>query len=131
ARFGAGRVLLLEQGTLGSGTSAQSSCIVRTHYSVPINVALSRAALAIFGDFPNYLNDAEAECGLNRCGLMLLAPEGGRAEAVRAPLAGHRAAGIMASEITPDEARQIHPLLDLGDEPVIGWEPSAGYADAY
>jgi glycine/D-amino acid oxidase-like deaminating enzyme len=131
ARFGAGRVLLLEQGTLGSGTSAQSSCIVRTHYSVPINVALSRAALAIFGDFPNYLNDAEAECGLNRCGLMLLAPEGGRAEALRATLAVQRAAGIMASEITPDEARQIHPLLDLGDEPVIGWEPSAGYADAY
>ena len=35
-------VLLLERGTLGSGTSAQSSCIVRTHYSVPANVALAR-----------------------------------------------------------------------------------------
>jgi hypothetical protein len=49
------------------GTSAQSSCIVRTHYSVPVNVALAHA-LAIFEDFPGYLEDAEAECGLNRCG---------------------------------------------------------------
>ena len=131
ARFGAGRVLLLERGTLGSGTSAQSSCIVRTHYSVPINVALSQAALAIFDDFPSYLGDAEAECGLNRCGLMLLAPEGERALALRATLALQRDRGIAASEISADEARHVHPLLMLGDEPAIGWEPSAGYADAY
>ena len=65
ARFGAGSVLLLERGTLGGGTSAQSSCIVRTHYSVPANVALAQAALAIFEDFPSYLDDADADCGLN------------------------------------------------------------------
>ena len=131
ARLGAGRVILLERGTLGSGTSAQSSCIVRTHYSVPLNVALSQAALAIFEDFPNYLDDAEAECGLNRCGLMLLTPEGERATALRATLGIQRDAGIVASEIAPDEARRIHPLLDLRDDPVVGWEPAAGYADAY
>ena len=131
ARFRAGRVLLLERGTLGGGTSAQSSCIVRTHYSVPVNVALAQAALAIFEDFRTYLEDGEAECGLNRCGLMLLAPEGGRAAALRATLAVQRTAGIAASEITAEEARRIHPLLDLTDGPVVGWEPSAGYADAY
>ena len=54
-------MLLLERGTLGSGTSAQSSCIVRTHYSVPINVALAQAALGIFEDFQAYLDDAEAD----------------------------------------------------------------------
>jgi sarcosine oxidase, subunit beta len=131
ARFGAGRVLLLERGQLGGGTSAQSSCIVRTHYSVPDNVALARAALAIYGDFSNYLEDAEADCGLNRCGLMLVAPEGERAAALRDTLALQRRAGIAAHEIVADEARRIHPLLDLGDGPVIGWEPGAGYADAY
>ena len=131
ARFGAGRVLLLERGTLGGGTSAQSSCVVRTHYSVAANVALARAALAIFRDFPAYLDDPEADCGLNACGLMLLAPEGERAAALRATLAVQRDAGLSALEIAPDEARRIHPLLELGDNPVIGWEPGAGYADAY
>jgi glycine/D-amino acid oxidase-like deaminating enzyme len=36
-----------------------------------------------------------------------------------------------AREIAADDARRIHPLLDLSDHPVIGWEPGAGYADAY
>ena len=131
ARLHAGRVLLLERGELGGGTTAQSSCIVRTHYSVPENVALAQAALDVFADFPRYLDDEDADCGLNRCGLMLIAPEGERAEALRATLAVQRASGVAADEIGVDAARRIHPLLDLGDDPVIGWEPGAGYADAY
>jgi sarcosine oxidase subunit beta len=130
-RLGADRVLLLERGELGGGTTAQSSCIVRTHYSVPENVALARAALDVFADFPRYLDDDDADCGLNRCGLMLIAPAGARADALRATLAVQRGAGVPAEEIDADAARRIHPLLDLSDAPVIGWEPGAGYADAY
>src|SRR6478736_4739444 len=131
ARLDAGRVLLLERGELGGGTTAQSSCIVRTHYSVPENVALAQAALDVFADFQRYLDDEDADCGLNRCGLMLIAPEGERAAALRATLAVQRGSGVSAEEIGVDAARRIHPLLDLGDDPVIGWEPGAGYADAY
>jgi len=131
ARFGAGRVLLLERGQLGGGTSAQSSCILRTHYSVRENVTLAQASLAVFRDLPGYLEDAEAECGINRCGLMLVAPAGARADALRETLAVQRSMGIVASEIDIGEARRLHPLLDLDDGPVIGWEPGAGYADAH
>jgi len=131
ARFGARHVLLVERGEVGGGTSAQSSCIVRTHYSVPENVALAHASLDIFADFPGYLEDADADCGLNRCGLLLIAPPGERSGALRATLALQRSHGIAASEIGADEARRIHPLLEFGDDPVIGWEPGAGYADAY
>jgi sarcosine oxidase subunit beta len=131
ARFGAGRVLLLERGELGGGTGAQSSCIVRTHYSVSENVALARASLDIFANLRGYLDDPDADCGLNRCGLMLIAPPGDRAAALRATLALQRSQGIAASEIGADEARRIHPLIDFDDDPVIGWEPGAGYADAY
>ena len=131
ARLGAGRVLLLERGELGGGTTAQSSCIVRTHYSVRENVELARAALDVFADFRSYLDDDDADCGLNRCGLMLIAPAGERADALRATLAVQRNAGVAAEEIGMDAARRIHPLLDLSDDPVIGWEPGAGYADAY
>jgi len=131
ARFDAGRVLLCERGELGGGTTAQSSCIVRTHYSVPENAALARAALDIFADFRRYLDDDDADCGLNRCGLMLIAPRGERAAALRATLAVQRRAGVDAQEIGAEAALRIHPLLDLADDPVIGWEPGAGYADAH
>ncbi|HVN33670.1 MAG TPA: FAD-binding oxidoreductase [Casimicrobiaceae bacterium] len=131
ARFDAGRVLLVERGEVGGGTTAQSSCIVRTHYSVPENVAIAHAALEVFADFRRYLDDDDADCGLNRCGLMLVAPAGERAAALRATLAVQRSAGIEAQEIGTEAARRIHPLLDLSDDPVVGWEPGAGYADAY
>jgi sarcosine oxidase subunit beta len=131
ARLGSRRVLLLERNQLGAGTTAQSSCILRTHYSVPENVALAKAALAVFRDFPAYLGDPEAECGYHRSGYLIVAPDGPPAAAVRASLAAERALGIEAREIDAAEAARIHPLLRLDDVALIGWEPEAGHADAY
>src|SRR5439155_740241 len=94
-------------------------------------MSLAKAAIAIFRDFPAYLSDAEAESGYNRCGLMLVAGEGPRATALRATLAVERGLSIDAREITADEGRKIHPLVKFDDIAAIGWEPDAGYADAY
>lgn len=131
ARAGCPRVLLLERGSLGEGTTAQSSCILRTHYSVPENVALAQAGLAVYRDFAAYLEDPEADAGFNRCGLMIVAGEGERATALRETLAVERSLGVDAREIPADEARRILPLLHTDDLAAIGWEPDAGYADAY
>jgi sarcosine oxidase, subunit beta len=131
ARFGGGRVLLLERGQLGGGTTAQSSCIVRTHYSVPENVALAQKGLEAFEHFAAYLGDAEADAGFTRCGLMIVAAEGPRVAALRETLAVARALGLGADEIALDDARRIHPLLQLDDIAAVGWEPRSGYADAY
>ena len=131
ARFGCRHVLLLERGQLGSGTTAQSSCILRTHYSVPENVVLAKAALAVFNDFPAYLDDPEAESGYNRCGMLLVAGDGPRAAALRETLAMERSLGIDARELTVAEAQRIHPLVQFDDIAAIGWEPEAGFADAY
>ena len=131
ARLGCRDVLLLERGQLGGGTTAQSSCIVRTHYSVPENVALAQRCLAVFRDFAGYLEDPEADSGFTRCGLMIVAGAGPRADALRDTLAVARAEGVDAREIAHDEARHILPLLQLDDIAAIGWEPESGYADAY
>ncbi len=131
ARFGCRRVLLLERGQLGGGTTAQSSCILRTHYSVPENVALAKAALGVFNGFATYLGDAEAESGYNRCGMLLVAPEGPRAVALRETLAVERGLGVDARDVTADDARAIHPFVQFDDIAAIGWEPEAGYADAH
>lgn len=131
ARLGCRDVLLLERGQLGGGTTAQSSCIVRTHYSVPENVALAQRCLAVFRDFAGYLGDPEADSGFTRCGLMIVAGAGPRADALRDTLAVARAEGVDAREIAHDEARHILPLLQLDDIAAIGWEPESGYADAY
>jgi sarcosine oxidase subunit beta len=131
ARLGAGRVLLIDRGGIAEGTSSQSSSILRTHYSVKENVELARRSWSVFTHFAEYLDDPEADCGLNRCGYLIVAADDARGEAVRASLAQQRAMGIEATEIDARQARELLPLLRTDDLAVFGHEPQAGYADAY
>ena len=50
-KLGCRRVVVLERGQVAGGATARSSGIVRTHYSVPINVQVARASLAVFERF--------------------------------------------------------------------------------
>ncbi|MEO7241856.1 MAG: FAD-binding oxidoreductase [Variovorax sp.] len=130
-RLGADRVLLIDRAGVAEGTSSQSSSILRTHYSVAENVTLARQSWAMFTHFAEALDDDEASCGLNRCGYLIVASAARHADAVRASLAGQRALGIQADEIDEAQAREILPLLKTDDLQVFGYEPEAGYADAY
>ena len=131
AALGAGRVLLIDRGGIAEGTSSQSSSILRTHYSVKENVELARRSWSAFTGFAEYVGDDEADCGLNRCGYLIVAADDDRAPAVRASLAQQRSMGIQADEIDAAQARELLPLLRTDDLAVFGYEPQAGYADAY
>ena len=131
ARLGDKCVLLLERGRIGEGTTAQSSCILRTHYTVPGNVVLAQAAWRVYEDFAGYLDDAEADCGLTRCGYLIAAPPGERAAALAAALDAQRGFGIRAETIDAQSARQLLPIARFDEAELIGFEPDAGYADAY
>jgi len=131
AMLGAKRVALVERETLGGGTTAQSSCILRTHYSVREDAELAHASIGIFARLPAYLDDPEAASGYNRCGLLIVAPPGERAEALAQTLAIERSLGIDARDLTPAEARERLPLLNVDDIAHTGFEPDAGYADAH
>jgi len=129
--LGAKRVLLVERRGLAEGTSAQSSGILRTHYSVPENVELARRSLAAFTEFADYLDDPEADCGLALPGYLVVGRDDARGEAIRASLARQRSMGIEAIEVDAAQARAILPLLRTDDLAVFGYEPQAGFADPY
>ena len=129
--LGAQKVLLIDRGGIAEGTSSQSSSILRTHYSVRENVELARRSWSVFTKFGEYLDDPQAECGLNRCGYLVVAADDERGEAVRASLAQQRTMGIEANEIDAKQAREILPLLNTDGLAIFGHEPEAGYADAY
>jgi sarcosine oxidase subunit beta len=131
ARLGAARVLLLDRAGVAEGTTAQSSGILRTHYSVRENVELARRSYAAFADFAAYVDEPEASSGFTRCGYLIVAGDDERGAAVRASLAQQRAMGIRADEIDARQARELLPLLNTDDLAVFGHEPEAGYADAY
>lgn len=131
ARLGAKQVLVLDRGAIGAGTTAQSSGILRTHYSVPQNVELALASWQVFKDFAAYLGDAEASAGLVQCGYLIAAPDGPRLEPLRLALAGQRAKGIQVQELDAHQAASLLPIARFDDAALIGFEPEAGFADAY
>ena len=131
SRLGAKKVLLLERETVGSGTTAQSSGILRTHYSVRENVELARRSWAVFNDFAAYVGDDEASCGLVRCGYLISACEGEKVEPLHASLAGQVAQGVRVEYLSRAQASALLPIASFDDAALIGFEPDAGFADAY
>jgi sarcosine oxidase subunit beta len=131
ARFGAKNVLVLERSQIGSGTSTQSSGILRTHYSVIENVELARQSWSVFTDFASYLGDEEASAGLVKCGYLICAPDGAKLDPLRQALEGQRAKGIRVDFLDRDAARELLPIAHFDDAALIGYEPEAGFADAY
>jgi glycine/D-amino acid oxidase-like deaminating enzyme len=129
--LGCTRVLLLDRGEIAGGTTARSSGCLRTHYSVPINVAVARASLRMFGRFAELLDDEAADAGLVRSGYIIMAPPGPASTAVRGSIAAQRAVGIEARLLDRAEALARHPWLQLDDTDAIGFEAEAGFADPY
>jgi len=131
AALGAKRVLVLDRTQVGGGTTAQSSGILRTHYSVVENVELARRSWGVFERFAEYVGDDDASSGLVKCGYLIAAPEGPKLEPLRASLAAQQAMGIPLKLLGADEATQRLPICRFDDAALIGFEPEAGFADAY
>lgn len=130
-KLGCPRVLLLEKGAICSGATAKSCAIVRTHYSIPTNTEMAVRSLEYFNHFPEMLEDAEADCGFVNTGYLIFAGEGEHAEAVRRNIAMQSGVGANCFEISVDEARERHPLLQLDDAVIAAYEPDSGFAEPY
>lgn len=131
ARLGCTNVLVLDRTQVGAGTTSQSSGILRTHYSVIENVRLAQASWRVFNDFANYLGDEEASAGMVKCGYLIAAPEGSKVAPLRAALQAQQAQGIEVSFLDAQQASALLPIARFDDAVLIGYEPEAGFADAY
>ncbi|RZF26715.1 FAD-binding oxidoreductase [Paraburkholderia sp. UYCP14C] len=131
AALGAKSVLVLERSTIGAGTTSQSSGLLRTHYSVKQNVELARSSWWAFNNFAEYVGDDEASCGLVKCGYMICAPDGDKIEPLHASLTTQQDMGIEVQLLDRSEARERLPIAQFDNAALIGYEPEAGFADAY
>ena len=131
AELGAKRVLVLDRATIGAGTTSQSSGILRTHYSVRENVELAQRSWNVFNNFASYVGDDEASCGLVKCGYLISAADNDKLEPLRSALDQQRAQGIALELLNAAQARELLPIASFDDAALIGFEPDAGFADAY
>jgi glycine/D-amino acid oxidase-like deaminating enzyme len=127
ARSGARDVVLLERKAVCSGGTAKSCAITRTHYSIPLNLLHAVESLKVFENFEEVVG---GPCGFHRTGYIVLGPEAHR-EPMLAVFKAQNAHGIDTGVLTPEEARERHPLLDFSGVEVIGYDTRAGYCDPH
>ena len=124
-KHGTADVVLLERYSIGSGGTAKSCAIVRTHYSVLANMEHAIASLKIFAAFDEIVG---GDAGFQRTGYLILGPpehKGPMEEVFRA----QNERGVDTETLTQDEARRVHPLLRLDDVAVIGYDTMTGFCD--
>ncbi|UCG23108.1 MAG: FAD-binding oxidoreductase, partial [Chloroflexota bacterium] len=127
AKNGAKNVVVLERGEICSGGTAKSCAIVRTHYSIEANLRHAVESLKIFANFDDIVGGS---VGWRRTGYLILGPEAHR-EPMTAVFSKQNAHGIDTAIMSPAEARKVHPLIQVEDVDVIGYDSMAGYADPY
>ncbi|MFQ6030316.1 MAG: NAD(P)/FAD-dependent oxidoreductase, partial [Dehalococcoidia bacterium] len=118
--------VLLERDVLGSGSTGRSSAPVYQFHSSETLLHMARQSLAVFQDFQNVI---DGESGYTATGCLLLAGAA-EADSFRSSVSHQRELGIETSLISPKEARELAPGLNLADGAVIAYEPQSGHADA-
>ena len=117
--------VLLERDTLGSGSTGRSSGAIRMHYSTEVNARLAWESLRIFRDFDQIIG---GDVGWTKTGYMVFVPKDS-SEGLSRNIAMQQSVGIATEIVSRDEAREIAPAFQLGEDEAFAWEPESGHGD--
>jgi sarcosine oxidase subunit beta len=112
ARRGARDVTVVEQGTVGSGSSGKAVGGVRQQFSTPVCVRMSRLSLETFHRFEAELG---ADPGFEPCGYLLVTAQPDEMAAFGRNVAMQRELGVDVRTIEPAEIARLHPWLAVDD----------------
>jgi len=125
ARLGAGRILLLESGAVGTGTTGRSCAILRMHY---MHEPLARMALHSRRVYESFDELVGGRRSFRAVGWMFLArPED--AEPLAANVAMQQGVGVETCLLDPVEAAELVPGMQVADVGAVAWEAGSGYTD--
>jgi sarcosine oxidase subunit beta len=101
-------VTLFEKGTLGSGSTGRSGGGIRSQFSTPVNVELSRASKRVWDEFEERFG---VDIRRRRVGYLFLAREADTADALRENVAMQNDHGVPSTYLSPEAAREHCPEL--------------------
>jgi sarcosine oxidase, subunit beta len=127
AELGVTRTLLLERDVLGAGSTGRSQAICRTHYSNPITAGMAWESLKVFAHFPDRVGGMS---GFVKTGYLVVVQEEDRA-GLEQNVAMQQELGIATSLVSPDDVKELAPMLRVSSQEGLAWEPESGYADSY
>lgn len=125
AKLGAGKVILIERGHLGSGASGKSGALVRMHYTNPYESKLAYESLKIF---QNWAEEVGGDCGWHQTGFLEVVAHD-YVEQLQANVRDQQEIGIDTRIISPDDVRELFPGMNVDDLGAAAYEPTSGWAD--
>jgi len=129
-RHGIASVAVIEAGYIGSGNSGRNTTIIRANYGIPEAIRFYQHSLELYQTLEEELDSSIMH---ETRGLMWLAHTETQMRGERARSLLNRACGAETVMITPSEAKELCPQLDLsggGRYPVLGasYHPAAATA---
>ncbi|CAN5715375.1 FAD-binding oxidoreductase [soil metagenome] len=125
AKLGAGKIVLVERGQLGSGASGKSGALVRMHYTNPYESKLAYESLKIFQD---WADEVGGDCGWQQPGFVeVVAP--GYEDELAANVRDQREIGINTRVVSTEDLQELFPEMHVDDVGAAAYEPESGWAD--
>jgi glycine/D-amino acid oxidase-like deaminating enzyme len=119
------RVVLVEKGHIASGATGHSGAIVRQHYESRVGVRLARESLRFFQRFER---ETGGSCDFRTTGFLSGTRERDL-QAFEGLFELLQSEGIGVRKLTPQEAKEVEPQLEVSDYATVVHDPDAGYAD--
>lgn len=121
------RVAILERGSIGDGSTGESSAIIRQHYSNPLTAKMAHFTLKIFHNFSEQIG---GESGFTETGIALLVGEKDL-KGLIANIAMQQSVGIQTRLLSAQDLKEIMPGISVTEDIAAAYEPEGGYADPY
>jgi glycine/D-amino acid oxidase-like deaminating enzyme len=126
-RRGVTDIVVFERATVGSGFTAKSSGIVRSHYGVPSVAAMAWRSLPVLEEAASVLG---ADIGFHRSGYLVVVGAD-NVEPLEVNVTMQQGLGIEVALVGPSDVGELFPAMRIDDCAAFAYEPRGGYADAY
>ena len=125
---GAKSVIVLEQETVGSGTTSKAAGGIRVQFPTEIEIAFSMESLEFFKCFHEHMG---VNPHLRQVGYLFLLGSEQDVEQYTSQIALQHQYGLDVQLLTPQDAKTIVPQLRVDDLLAAVYSPQDGYADPY
>jgi sarcosine oxidase subunit beta len=118
-------VTLVERGQLAGGSTSKAAGGVRAQFSDALNIQIAQRSLAAYDGFakrPGW------EIGFERNGYLFLLTREEDVRTFERSIALQNEHGVPSRLVTPQEAKELSPLLDVSDVLAAAYSPEDGHA---
>ncbi len=124
ARAGVDDVLLLDRSAFGSGSTCKAAGGIRGQFSDTVNIELGLRSLAAFDTFAD---DFDQPIDLEKVGYLFVLDQPEQVAAFAENVARQNALGLPSRLLSPQEAGELCPVLDLDGVLAAAFSPTDGH----